>query len=275
MPAAELVIVRGGGDLATGVIQKFYRAGFRVLALEVPYPTAIRRSVALCEAAYDGAMVVEDLDCRLVRTAAEIKACHKSGQIPLMIDPEGEMIEQLRPKAVVDAILAKQNTGTHRAMAPITIALGPGFTAGEEVDAVIETMRGHNLGRLYLHGQAIPNTGIPGEIGGQSELRVIHAPVDGVIRPIKQLGEVVHKGEAIMIMGDTFVVAPFTGLLRGMIRPGLAVPAGLKIADVDPRIEVDIHTISDKARCLGGAALEAYFFLNNALEKANRQGGRP
>ncbi|MDL2295006.1 EF2563 family selenium-dependent molybdenum hydroxylase system protein, partial [Ruminococcaceae bacterium OttesenSCG-928-D13] len=242
----------------------FYRAGFSVLCLETDYPTAIRRTVALSEAVYDGTAQVEDLACHRVAGFDEVEPTLRRGLIPLLVDPEGDSIARLRPAAVVDAILAKRNLGTHRGMAPITIALGPGFCAGQDVDAVIETMRGHNLGRLYLHGEAIPNTGVPGEVGGQSEKRVIHAPVAGAVKPIKNIGDVVHAGEAILTIEQHLVKAPFTGLLRGLIRPGLSVPKGMKIADVDPRIETDYYTISDKARCLGGAALEAYFYLLNS-----------
>ncbi|MFV0399139.1 MAG: selenium-dependent molybdenum cofactor biosynthesis protein YqeB [Oscillospiraceae bacterium] len=259
----KLVIIRGGGDLATGVIQKFYRSGFPLLVLEVERPTAIRRSVALCEAVYSGFAKVEDVPCRRISGLSELDACHKNGDVPILVDSVGESIAALKPAAVIDAILAKRNLGTSRAMAPITIALGPGFHAGEDVDAVIETMRGHDLGRLILSGSALPNTGVPGEIGGKSALRVIHAPAAGIISHICQIGDVVEAGQPIFKIGDTVAVAPFRGLLRGLIREGLRVPAGMKVADIDPRLDVDWHTISDKARCLGGAALEAYFYLDN------------
>lgn len=254
----NIVVVRGAGDLATGVIQAFYRAGIRVLALEAPCPTAIRRSVALCEAVYDGAAQVEDVPCRLIHSDDEMAACHREGVVPLMVDPEGGVIHRLRPKCVVDAIIAKRNMGTHRGMAPITIALGPGFAAGQDADVVIETVRGHDLGRLIFEGTAQPNTGVPGNIAGYARERVVHAPVAGVTRNIKRIGDVVHEGEAILIIEQHFVKAPFNGLLRGLIRSGLSVPKGMKIADIDPRVEVDCNTVSDKARSLGGSALTAY-----------------
>jgi xanthine dehydrogenase accessory factor len=260
--SSQIIVVRGGGDLATGVVQKFFRAGFPVVILETPAPTAIRRSVALCEAVYDGLARVEDMVCRRVSDIGGLDDCRQQGAIPLLIDPTGESIEQIRPSAVIDAIMAKRNLGTHRGMAPITIALGPGFCAGEDVDIVIETMRGHDLGRLIFKGRAAANTGIPGEIGGKSGQRVIHAPESGTVIHKKQIGDVVESGEVLFTVGATEVRAPFTGLLRGLIREGAAVPKGMKIADVDPRIDVDWRTISDKARCLGGAALEACFYLN-------------
>ena len=259
---SQKIVVRGGGDLATGVVQKFFHAGFPVVVLETSAPTAIRRSVALCEAVYDGFARVEDMSCRRVSGLDELENCWQQGLIPLLIDPLGETIGQIQASAVIDAILAKRNLGTHRDMAPITIALGPGFCAGEDVDVVIETMRGHDLGRLIFKGCAMPNTGIPGEIGGKSGQRVIHAPASGTVIHKKHIGDVVEGGEVIMTVGGTEIRAPFTGLLRGLIREGAEVPKGMKIADIDPRTDVDWRTISDKARCLGGAALEAYFLQN-------------
>jgi len=261
MPSSQKIVVRGGGDLATGVVQKFFRAGFPVVILETSAPTAIRRSVALCEAAYDGFARVEDMVCRRVSGLDELEDCWQQGTIPLLIDPSGVAIEKIQPSAVIDAILAKRNLGTHRGMALVTIALGPGFCAGEDADVVIETMRGHDLGRLIFKGCAMPNTGIPGEIGGKSGQRVIHAPASGTVVHKKQIGDIVESGEVIFTVGGTEARAPFTGLLRGLIREGLAAPKGMKAADIDPRTDIDWRTISDKARCLGGAALEGYFYL--------------
>lgn len=260
-----LIIVRGGGDIATGTIQKLFRAGFKVLVLEVPQPTAIRRNVALCEAVYDGATQVEDMVGRLVTSDDQMKACHKNREIPVMVDPEGACIRRLKPRTLVDAILAKRNMGTTIDMAPITIALGPGFAAGKDVHAVVETMRGHNLGRLILEGSALPNTGTPGLVGGESNLRVMHAPHAGQIRLLKNIGDVVHKGEPLMLVDQTFVVTEIMGRLRGAIRPGLYVPQGMKIADVDPRLDIDWDSISDKARCIGGSVLEAHLMLTREM----------
>lgn len=265
----ELIILRGGGDLATGVAQKLFRVGFPLLILETARPTAIRRSVALCEAVYEGVYQVEDMTCMRIAQVDDREACWAAGQIPLLVDPEARSIHALRPFAVVDAILAKRNLGTARAMAPITVALGPGFTAGEDVDAVIETMRGHDLGRLILRGEALPNTGVPGEIGGQSARRVLHAPQAGAVRHLRSIGDVVRQGETLCTVDGMAVRATFDGLLRGLIREGLEVPKGMKIADVDPRADVDWHTISDKARCLGGAVLEAVCYLRRRKEKSS------
>jgi xanthine dehydrogenase accessory factor len=264
--SSHKVVIRSGGDLATGVIQKFFRAGFPVVILETPAPSAIRRSVALCEAVYDGYAQVEDVACRKVSRTDELDGCWQSGLIPLLVDPYGESIQVIRPAAVIDAILAKRNLGMHRGMADITIALGPGFCAGEDVDAVIETMRGHDLGRLIFKGHAAPNTGIPGDIGGKSAQRVIHASASGIVIHKKQIGDIVESGEALFSICGTEYRAQFRCLLRGLIREGTMVPQGMKVADIDPRVDVDWRTISDKARCLGGAALEAYFLLTRKGE---------
>jgi len=271
----EIIIIRGGGDIATGVVQKFFRAGFCVLILETQKPTAIRRSVALCEAVYDGQVTVEDITCRKINSFDEAGSCWKNGVVPLLIDHEGKSIGEIKPAAVIDAIIAKRNLGTTIDMADLTIALGPGFNAGVDVHAVIETKRGHDLGRMILKGYAEPDTGIPGEIEGESTRRVIHSPTDGVIRHIKQIGDIVKQGEPLFTVDNikpggagarsVKVPAQIDGLLRGLIREGTHVRKGMKTADIDPRTDINWRTISDKARCLGGAALEAYFFV--------RQGG--
>ena len=267
MKQTDIIVIRGGGDLATGVIQKFYRSGIKVIVLETPRPTAIRRTVSLCEAVYNGYAAVEDISCTRIISVSDIEKCYAQNTIPLFIDPLGEIIPQIKPLAVIDAIMAKRNIGTRKDMSPLTIALGPGFNAGEDVHAVIETKRGHNLGRLILQGGALPDTGIPGDIGGKSAERVIHAPDAGEIRHLRAIGDVLEAGEPLCEISGRAVTAPFRGLLRGLIREGLEVPAGMKIADIDPRIDVDWRTISDKARCIGGAALEAFFFLLNNQKK--------
>ena len=172
-------------------------------------------------------------------------------------------LKDIKPTAVIDAIIAKRNLGTTRCMANVTIALGPGFYAGRDVHAVIDTMRGHDLGRLILKGHAKPDTGLPGEIAGESTRRVIYAPASGRVRHDKQLGSIVKRGESVCTIDNVQVCASIDGLLRGLIREGVSVNKGIKVADIDSRIDVDWRTISDKARCLGGAALGAYFFLLN------------
>lgn len=269
----NLVIVRGGGDLATGTIYKLYKCGFKVLVLEIPNPSAIRRNVAFCEAVYQGTQTVEGVTCYLAADVKEAEEMLNDGKLVMLVDPAGECCEQLKPMAVVDGILAKKNLGTHRGMAPVTVAMGPGFEAGVDVDAVIETMRGHNLGKVLYSGKALPNTGIPGVIGGFSSERVLRAPADGILRNVNCIADTVKKGDAIAYVesGDEKVpvTATLDGLLRGLIRDGYPVKKGLKIADIDPRLhEYDnCFTISDKARCIAGGVLEAVMHLSIKVEE--------
>lgn len=258
-----IVVVRGGGDLATGTILRLHQCGFSVLALECARPTAIRRQVALCEAVYDDAVQVEGVTCRRIEAHQQAYEVWQAGEIPLLVDESGECLAQIRPLAMVDAILAKRNLGTTRDMAPITIALGPGFTAGVDVDAVVETMRGHRLGRVLYTGAAQPNTGVPGNIGGYTRERVIHAPADGTLVPCTSIGDVVQAGQTLAMVGQVPVVATIDGVLRGLIREGFPVTRGLKIADIDPRLQEreNCSTVSDKARAIAGGVLEALLHL--------------
>ena len=259
----NLIIVRGGGDLATGTIYKLKKSGFPVLILEVPNPSAIRRNVSFCEAVYQGTQTVEDMTCYLVESVEQAEQFINEGKLCVLVDPMGESIARLKPLAVIDAILAKKNLGTNRNMAPITLALGPGFVAGEDVDAVIETKRGHNLGRVLWEGAAAPNTGIPGVIGGYGKERVIHCPAKGILRNVKKITDTVSRGEVIAVVeteeGNVPVKATLDGILRGLIRDGYPVHVGFKMADIDPRAEEyeNCFTISDKARCIAGGVLEA------------------
>lgn len=259
----KMVVVRGGGDLATGTILRLHACGFSVLALECARPTAIRRKVAFCEAVYDGVVQVEGVICRRVDTPQQAHEVCQAGEIPLLVDETGESLAQIRPVALVDAILAKKNLGTTRDMAPITIALGPGFTAGVDVDAVVETMRGHRLGRVLYSGTAQPNTGVPGNIGGYTRERVIHAPADGALELCTAIGDVVQAGQTLAMVGQVPVPATIDGVLRGLIREGFPVTRGLKIADIDPRLQErdNCTSVSDKARAIGGGVLEALLHL--------------
>ena len=266
-----MIIVRGGGDLATGTIYKLHQCGFPVLILEHPQPSAIRRNVAFSEAVYTGKHTVEDITCVLAENEADAKAMLSKGQLVVLVDPEGKYIPEFEPLAVVDAILAKRNLGTNRMMAPITIALGPGFQAGIEVDAVVETQRGHHLGRVIYHGSAAPNTGVPGVIGGYGKERVIHSPATGILKNTKKITDMVQKGETIAVIEterETIPVqASIDGLLRGLIRDGYSVTEGFKVADIDPRADEynNCFTISDKARCIAGGVVEALLHLKGCL----------
>lgn len=259
----EIVIVRGGGDIASGVIQKLYRCGFKVLVLEIENPTCIRRAVSFSEALFEDEIEVEGITGVKVSDIEEIEDAWKNNKVPVIVDPKGSYINLLKPKAVVDGILAKKNLGTYINMAPITIALGPGFEAGKDVDVVIETNRGHNLGRLIFNGEAQADTGAPGNIGGYTKERVIYSPCDGVINNVREIGDIVKKEEPLAYVGDYIVRATIDGVLRGIIRNNSKVYEGLKIADIDPRLEErkNCFTISDKARTIGGGVLEALIYL--------------
>lgn len=274
MKKKDLIVVRGAGDLATGTIHRLKKAGFRLLVLEAEHPAAIRRQVALSEAVYVGSARVEDVEAvrmdvelaekknRKELLEQEMERIWKKDGVPVLVDPAGLSIAALRPAVVVDAILAKKNLGTTKEMAPLVIALGPGFTAGEDVDVVIETKRGHNLGRVIRSGSAVSNTGIPGIIGGYGKERVMHAQAEGILRNAASIGDIVEAGAVIAEIetenGMVPVEASLSGLLRGLIRDGYPVTKGFKIADIDPRKEElqNCFTISDKARCIAGSVLE-------------------
>lgn len=274
MKKKDLIVVRGAGDLATGTIHRLKKAGFRLLVLEAERPAAIRRQVALSEAVYAGSARVEDVEAvrmdvdlaekknRKELLEQEMERIWKKDGVPVLVDPAGLSIAALRPAVVVDAILAKKNLGTTKEMAPLVIALGPGFTAGEDVDVVIETKRGHNLGRVIRSGSAVPNTGIPGIIGGYGKERVMHAQAEGILRNVASIGDIVEARAVIAEIetenGTVPVEASLSGLLRGLIRDGYPVTKGFKIADIDPRQEElqNCFTISDKARCIAGSVLE-------------------
>ncbi|MBR9946865.1 EF2563 family selenium-dependent molybdenum hydroxylase system protein [Clostridiaceae bacterium Marseille-Q4145] len=268
-----LIICRGGGDLATGIVHRLFRAGFPVLVLETDSPAAIRRQVSFSEAVYDGTATVEGVTAERIASADRASVNHvlEEGRVPLLVDPEGSSIPLLKPDIVVDAIIAKKNLGTAKEMAPLVIGVGPGFTAGEDVDLVVESMRGHNLARIFTTGSALPNTGIPGNIGGFTKERVLHAEAAGYMKNIRQIGDIVEKGKEIariyekMTEDGTFsgsyvsVEASISGMIRGLIREGYHFQKGFKIADIDPRESelANCFTISDKARSIGGSVLEA------------------
>ncbi len=268
----DLVIVRGGGDIATGTIYKLYRCGFKVLVLEVSDPSAIRRNVAFSEAVFEGQQTVEDMTCYLAENIDEAVRLLSDGKLVVLVDPQGECIRDLKPLAVVDAILAKRNLGTTKDMAEIVIGLGPGFEAGKDVHAVVETMRGHTAGRVIYEGCAIPNTGIPGNVAGFSKERVIYSPAAGILKNRKKITDIVEKGEEIAIVETEKeaipVPATMGGLLRGLIRDGYRVKKGFKIADIDPRVEEydNCFLISDKARCIAGGVLEAIMYLRRKYD---------
>jgi xanthine dehydrogenase accessory factor len=257
-----LVIIKGAGDLATGVAHRLYHCGFAILMLEMPKPTVIRRTVAFAEAIYEGECTVEGVCALCAHDVDDAAKISRHGQIAVLADPQWSAIGKCKPLAVVDAIVAKRNMGTVIFDAPVTIGLGPGFTAGLDVMAVIETQRGHDLGKVIYQGSAAPNTGNPGEIGGYSKERLLRAPGEGLFQSRKQIGDFVASGEIVARVGALEVAASVNGVLRGILRSGIHVPAGFKIGDIDPRgIREYCFTISDKARSVAGGVLEAILHL--------------
>ena len=254
----KLVIVRGAGDLATGTIHALVSAGYSVVALEVPQPSSIRREVSFSEAVYEGTKTVEGVTAALAKDAQEALVLAAEGTPAILVDPACLILKTVRPAVLIDAVLAKRNLGTRRDMAPLTIALGPGFEAGVDVDYVVETMRGPALGRVIEKGFALPNTGIPGFVGGFAAERVIHAPASGTLQSVRKIGDLVEKGEPIAMIGEVPVTASLTGVLRGLIREGYPVKKGLKIADIDPRPDSYplCFLISDKSRRIAQSVLE-------------------
>jgi len=253
----QLVIIKGAGDLGTGIAHRLFRSGFSVAMTELPQPMVIRRTVAFGSALFSGRFVVEGVTAVKSESADILQVVHK-GQIAVLVDPQGLSIAMLKPLAVVDAILAKKNRGTQCSDAPIVVGVGPGFTAGLDVHAVVESMRGHYLGRVIMEGNALPDTGVPGDIGGYTTQRILRAPCQGIFIGAAQIGDQVAAGDIVAYVDDQPVVAGITGILRGLLHDQLSVKAGMKIGDIDPRcIPEHCFSISDKARAIGGGVLEA------------------
>lgn len=264
-----IVILKGGGDLATGIACRLHRCGFRVVITEIAQPTVIRRSVAFANAVYTAEMVVEDVTGTLA-TPEQMETCWQAGKIPVVIDPRCEIRHQLAPWGLVDAILAKTNIGTSLGDARVVVGVGPGFTAGRDVHRVVETMRGHDLGRVITTGSAQPNTGVPGEIGGYTLERLIKAPCSGSFRAVRAIGDVVRAGEVLAYVDDEPVTGSIDGVLRGLLYDGLPVAAGMKIGDIDPRAKVaHCWSVSDKARAIGGGVLEALLMTESCFRVPN------
>ena len=276
----SLVAVKGAGDLATGVIHRLSRAGFAVIATELPEPTVVRRTVAFAEAVTRGEMTVEDVTARLATSLQDIQATLASGLVPIVVDPNGTLLRQMHPSVLIEATLSKYNSGVTMDDAPIVIALGPGYEAGKDVHAVIETNRGHNLGRVYLWGCAESNTGVPGAIGGYTIERLLRAPCAGALYGVRQIGDLVQAGETVAVVRTNeisdsetaLVVATISGILRGLMRDGLHVSSGMKVGDIDPRAAREhCFTISDKSRAIAGGVLEAILYLLNRRYSVHAQ----
>ena len=245
-----LVVIRGAGDIATGIALRLYRAGIRLVLTDLPQPTSIRRTVCFSEAIRLGETVVEGVHARRADTAAEAAGC----------------VQELHPDALVDAILAKKNLGTHITDAPIVIAVGPGFTAGVDCHAAVETMRGHTLGRVLYTGSPLTYTGVPGVIGGHAAERVLRAPADGLFEPCREIGDLVEAGDTIAYVAGKPMKTTITGCLRGLLQAGVPVHEGMKSGDVDPRGKREnCDTASDKALAVGGGVLEALLHFSNVF----------
>ena len=253
-----LVVIRGAGDLASGIALRLFHAKMEVVMTDLPRPTAIRRTVCFSQAILFGTMTVEDVTAAFAETSEAAVSILKEKKIPVLADPEAACIAALRPDAVVDAILAKRNLGTKITDAPCVIGVGPGFTAGVDCHACVETMRGHTLGRVITEGSPIPNTNIPGLIGGFAGERVLRAPADGIFRQRLEIGDMVEQNEIAGFVGTEPMRCQISGVLRGLLADGTPVHRGMKAGDVDPRGEVSYcQLVSDKALAIGGGVLEA------------------
>lgn len=263
----NLIILRGGGDIASGIAHRLHMAGFKVLILEIEKPLSIRRQVSFSEAIYTGEIIIEGVKAIRANNIEDIFKILEEKHIPVMVDEFGKLIPSLKPIAVVDSILAKKNLGTNKTMAPITIGVGPGFNAGQDVHLVVETMRGHNLGRVIYKGKAVKDTGIPELVMNYSKERVLRANREGIINNLCQIGDIVDKGTPIIKIQDEYVLATIPGVVRGLIKDGTIATKGLKIADIDPRgVREYAFTISDKARSVGGGVLEGIMHLIKEVE---------
>jgi len=254
----RLVLFRGAGDLATGVAHRLWYSGFNIVMLELGQPLVVRRTVSFATAVFQKSITVEGIRAELCPSVQEVPELLSSKTVPVLIDSEGDSLKTLKPKILIDATMSKGNLITKINDAELVIGLGPGFTAGRDVHAVIETKRGHALGRVIYVGSAASDTGEPGIIGGYGRERILRAPNDGIFKPAKEIGEMAEKGEIVATVDHTPIRTEISGLVRGMLYPGLIVSRGIKVGDIDPRgAEVDFLTISDKARAIGGGVLEA------------------
>ena len=252
------ILIRGAGDLATGIASRLYGAGHQILMTEIEVPLTVRRTVALSRAVYEGSAQVEEMLGVLVKDQAGAEQVIADGDIAVIVDETVSCREWFQPDVIVDAILAKRNLGTKITDAPFVIGVGPGFTAGVDCNCVVETKRGHTLGNIIWKGSAIPNTGVPGNVAGYTIERLIRAAADGILEPRVQIGDYVEKGQTVAVTGGMPVYAQMSGVVRGMLQAGVEVTRNLKIGDIDARAEVShCYTISDKARAIGGGVLEA------------------
>lgn len=257
-----LILIKGAGDIATGIAVRLKNSGMQVVMTEIAIPTTVRRSVAFSRAVYEGSAVVENITAKLVLDFAQIPAVLQRDEIPVLIDPRCEVLKSIHFDAVVDSILAKKNLSTDPTQAPVVIGVGPGFSVPQDCHCVIETQRGHDLGRCIYQGCAAKNTGIPGEIGGYTVERLLRAPCDGIFHPILAIGDAVKAGQTVAMVDDQPVTAQIDGIVRGLLQDNVPVKTGMKSGDIDPRgCYEHCFTVSDKARAVGGGVLEAILHL--------------
>jgi xanthine dehydrogenase accessory factor len=263
-----LIVIKGAGDVASGIALRLKHAGFDIVMTEIERPLAVRRAVSFAQAVYDGSTRVEDIIAVLVQDEQQMADAFARNQIAVFVDPAAEIITRLKessnpPHAVVDAIMAKRNSGTTIDDAPVVIGIGPGFTAGVDCHAAIETMRGHTLGRVITTGSALPDTGIPGEVGGYSMERLLRAPESGIFTALAEIGATVRKGDTVALVnsvgcGNVPLYAGIDGIVRGLLPSGIHVTQGMKAGDIDPRCDKShCFTVSDKALAVAGGVLEA------------------
>ncbi len=260
IPLNQLIIgIKGAGEMASAIAWRLFQANIsNIFMMEISHPIAVRREVSFCEAIFDGNKIVEDVEAFFVQDHKEFSRVWAQRKIAVIVDPRWQAVPKVQPQVVVDAILAKKNLGTTLSEAPLVIALGPGFTAGKDAHMLVETNRGHHLGRILISGDAEPNTGIPGNIGGFSKQRVVRTSAEGIFQNIRSIGDQVECGEVIGTVKGVTVKAEIDGVIRGLIRSGTHVPSDLKLGDIDPRSDVSYcYTISDKGRAIAGSVLEA------------------
>jgi xanthine dehydrogenase accessory factor len=260
----NIALVKGGGDLGTGVVLRLFQRSYRVVVTELPQPLVIRRAVAVASAVYEGRVSVEEIEARRVQDIADMAAAWAAGYIPVIVDPETHIAQKLEPRVVVDAIMAKRNTGTTIHDAPAVVALGPGFCAGVDCHAVIETQRGPDLGRVYFSGSTAPDSGMPGEIGGETIQRVLRAPADGAFVERARIGDLVRAGDVVGQVNGQPVTTAIAGVVRGLLTSGVVVRAEAKVGDIDPRGDPALcYHVSDKAWQVADGVLEALTRLVN------------
>ena len=268
----QVVLIKGAGDLASGVAHRLHRCGFKIIMTEIEKPTVVRRTVSFAQAIFDKTMEVEGVLSERVNKVDECNRVWEEDKIPLLVDPPLECLPKISPGALIEATVTKKNTGVNKHKAPLVMALGPGYRAGEDaradVHAVVETARGHDLGKAIYSGEALPNTGIPGEIEGFTDERLLKATSSGIFHAMCSIGDKVKAGDVVAYIGSKPVKANLNGMIRGLLYRGLYVKEGMKVGDIDPRAErKHCFTVSDKARAIAGGVLEVLLSWSRGLHR--------